>query len=132
MIEASRYLLDTTVLVDSSKGREPARSWVGSVTRSTADISVSTVTIAEFFAGTLPGERGRAERLFDEPIAWPVTTEIAIRAGVYRYDYARRGRTILTPDALIAATAVVAGAVLVTTNVKDFPMPEVQLLRLGA
>ena len=51
-------------------------------------------------------------------------------AGVFRYDFARRGRTILTPDALVAATAAVVDAILVTDNVKDSPMPEVRTIQL--
>lgn len=128
---ATGYVLDTTVLIDSSKGREPARSWIANVVRSAAEVGVSTVTIAEYFSGTPPPERGRAERLFAELTVWPVTAEIAIRAGIYRYDFGRRGLTRLTPDALIAATAVSVGATLVTNNVKDFPMPDVNLLRIG-
>ena len=60
-----------------------------------------------------------------------VTKEIAILAGIFRYDLARQGRTILIPDALIAATAVATAATLVTANVKDFPLTEVKAIRLS-
>ena len=40
------------------------------------------------------------------------------------------GRTMLTADAVIAATAAAVGATLVTDNIKDFPMPEIKTMRL--
>jgi predicted nucleic acid-binding protein len=55
-----------------------------------------------------------------------------VLAGVFRYDLARQGRTLQISDALTAATAVVTGSTLVTTNVKDYPMPNLRLLRLGS
>lgn len=96
-----------------------------------ADVGVCGVVVTEFFAGLRPDQRlGWAS--FTERLAfWDVTPQIAIQAGVYRYIYARRGTTLATTDALIAAIAVSVGATLVTGNVKDFPMTELSLLPTG-
>jgi predicted nucleic acid-binding protein len=56
---------------------------------------------------------------------------VARHTGIYRYEYARRGQTILTAAALIAATAAAVGATLVTDNVKHFPMAEIKIMRLA-
>jgi predicted nucleic acid-binding protein len=57
------------------------------------------------------------------------TTESAAKqAGVWRYAYARQGRQIAITDALIAATAYLNQATIVTGNIRDYPMPEVSLL----
>jgi len=124
---ASRYLLDTTILVDLSRDREPVASWLRAVTAGPDEIGLSTV-VAEFFAGLRPDVRPRWERFTEALVHWDVTREIAIRAGVYRYEFARGGCALHIPDALIAATAATVGAVLVTDNVKDFPMRDVQTL----
>ncbi len=55
--------------------------------------------------------------------------EAARRAGRYQARFAARGRTIHTPDALIAGTARAHGAVLVTHNVSDFPMHDIRVER---
>jgi predicted nucleic acid-binding protein len=128
---AAPYLLDTTVLVDVSREREPAANWTRSLLRGASVVGVSTVSVAEFFAGLPPAERSAWETFLGDLERWEVTTEIAVRAGSLRYDYSRRGRTILIPDAIIAATAIAVGAVLVTSNVKHFSIPELVLIEPG-
>jgi len=129
---ADRYLLDTTVLGDASKNREPVRSRVDDLLSGPSEVGVSAVNVAEFIAGVRPEDRPEAETYLDGLVHWGVTREIAVQAGRYRYAYARQGQTILIPDALIAATARVLGATLVTNNVKDFPMPALAVERLGS
>lgn len=126
----TRYLLDTTVLIDVSKHREAVESRVLELLEGPDEVGVSVVNVAELFSGLRPESRHEALLLLDELEVWPVTREVAERAGDYRYGFARQGRTILLPDALVAATASVLGAVLLTNNVKDFRMPDVEVVRL--
>jgi predicted nucleic acid-binding protein len=125
-----RYLLDTTVLIEASRLREPALSWLREALRKSDEVGVCAVIVAEFFAGLRPDERPRWETFVAELTYWASTREMARQAGIYRYTYARLGRTIQTADALIAATAAAVGATLVTDNIKDFPMPEIKTTRL--
>lgn len=53
--------------------------------------------------------------------------EAARRAGRYQAAWAARGRTIQTADALIAGTARVHGAILLTHNTDDFPMRDIRI-----
>lgn len=129
MTDGGPYLLDTTVLIDLSREREPTASWTRELLRGPHVVGVSTVNVAEWFAGLRPAERARWARFVDELQYWEITPAVAIRAGILRYDYARLGRTILIPDALVAATAEAVGAILVTGNVKHFPMPELTVRR---
>ncbi|HEX5499235.1 MAG TPA: type II toxin-antitoxin system VapC family toxin [Thermomicrobiales bacterium] len=123
-------MLDSTVLIDAGRRREPALSWFQDALRRPDEIGVSAITIAEFFSGLRPPQRNEWQTLLEDVTHWDVTRAIAIQAGIFCYDFARRGRTIFTPDALIAATAVIGGAALVTANVRDFPMPEIEIIRL--
>ncbi|MGD0634831.1 MAG: type II toxin-antitoxin system VapC family toxin [Beijerinckiaceae bacterium] len=52
--------------------------------------------------------------------ALPVDVSVAETAGRLRAFEKKQGRVLTVADALIAATAVVKGAVLVTRNTKDF------------
>lgn len=103
----SGLLLDTDVLVDSFRGAHTLdvgreRAWYSVVTR------------CELFAG---------ERVNEElvRITLSVFTEIAIdREVAERAGRIRRSSGIRTPDALIAATAMLHGLQVVTRNRRDF------------
>ena len=56
--------------------------------------------------------------------------EIAEQAGIWRQEYKSKGQSLGTPDTVIAATAYLSDFLLVTNNVKDYPMPELKLLRV--
>ena len=126
-----RYLFDTTVLIDISKGQEPASSRIQALIDAGHELGVCAVPLAEFFSGIPPEDRSRAEADLRPFRYWDMTWEIAVQAGGFRYAYARLGQAISAPDALIAATAIALDAILVTNNVRYFPMPELRLLRIG-
>lgn len=88
-------------------------------------LGTTCVNIAEVVRGLRPKERKAAAALLDRLDFLETTHEAARRAGRYQADFQRRGRTIHTADALIAGTARVHGAILVTDNLGDFPMSDV-------
>lgn len=96
------------------------------VTRGDA-LGTTCVNLAEVEAGLRPRECPRAEALVNRLRFMPTDGEAAHRAGRYQAEWARRGRTIHTPDALVAGTARVHGAVLVTHNTSDFPMRDIRI-----
>src|SRR5437867_5549690 len=109
-------LLDTDVLVDSLRGArqlivgdEPA--WY------------SVVTLCELFAGDDTDE-DVVRAMLSPFIVIGLGRVIAEQAGRIR-----RASHIRTPDALIAATALVHGLVMVTRNRRDFGRVEGLLLR---
>lgn len=53
--------------------------------------------------------------------------EAAVRAGRYQAAFQKRGQTIHTADALVAGTARAHGAILLTDNVRDFPMTDIKV-----
>ena len=119
-----------TVIIDVSRGREPALSRVQALIDAGEELGICAINLTEFFAGLRPEERPGAKDFVDRLRFWHMTGDIAIQAGIYRYAYARLGQTISTPDSLVA-TAIALDAIPVTNNVRHFPMPELRLLRLG-
>ena len=95
-------------------------------------LGTTCVNIAEIERGLRPAERKRAQVLLDRLAFFDTTREAATRAGRYQADWARRGRTLHTPDARIAGTARAHGAVLVTDNLDDFPMRDIRVESLAA
>lgn len=127
-----RLLLDTTVLIDLSKNFGDVLTSLNAVVASGGILGVCAISVAEFLAGVPAPQRGRWERWIADFEYWDISREAAVLAGVFRFDLARQGRALQIPDALMAATAVVTDSILVTNNIKDYPMLNLRLLRLGS
>jgi tRNA(fMet)-specific endonuclease VapC len=125
----SKYLLDTTVLIDHLRGRQPVVEFVNGLARAANELGVCPIIVAQLYSGLNDKHRIIAEKLIDNLEFWEATRETAQIAGGYRYAFARKGVTLATTDALVAAIAVAHGATLVTANAKDYPMSELDLLQ---
>ncbi len=100
-------LFDTDVFIDHLRGARRLQPLYGR-------LAYSAVTRCELFAGRHIDEEVVRHLLapFDEV---PVDREVAERAGRIR-----RESGVRTPDALVAASALIEGCTLVTNNVKDY------------
>ena len=106
-------LFDTNILIDHLNG----------VTKATREIqrsqnpAISMITWIEVMTGAKTQNEEVILRAFLANFqVLPITSPVAERAALNR-----RQKRIKMPDAIILATAEVAGRVLVTRNVKDFP-----------
>ena len=120
-------LLDTNILVLAIRGRPIALSLLEELYRQQRSGYISTVTRAELLAGMHPHEAERTMALLESLITLSVDSTVADLAGRLMYRYARQGITLALADTLIAATAIVHNLTLATTNVKHFPVPELEL-----
>jgi len=112
-------LLDTDVLIDYLRDRTEAVDYLESLTPS---LLVSAVTVAELYAGVRDGdERNVLDEFIQSFQVVPLDNQIAVTAGLIRRDYGKSHGTGLA-DAIIAATAQIQNANLVTLNRKHFPM----------
>ena len=97
------------------------RRWSSSITRAVGP-TVSAVTAAELFAGArTTTEQRRLEELLQQLVVHDLDLEVARLGGACRRRYGQ-SHGVLIPDALIAATAELHGARLVTRNARHFPM----------
>ena len=106
-----KALLDTCILIDHLNGVPEARD---EIARHEAPL-ISVVTWMEVMVGARP-ELEPATRAFLAGFA-QVPLDRAVAEAAVRL---RRDRRIRLPDAIIAASAAVAGAALVTRNTRDF------------
>lgn len=121
-----RCLIDTDVMIDHLRGEEKARDFLKMSKAEEADILYSVITKAELYSGVRPKEEGNLAGLLSSMEEVKIDGEIAEAAGRYRKKfYASHG--LLLPDALIAASAKKAEAVLVTLNKKHYPMKDVKI-----
>lgn len=116
---AALIILDTTVLVDHLRGFEPARAFLRSLSAIPACSEISRV---ELMRGIRHPEIRATERLMATIDWFPVDEAIARRAGELGRRFRRSHGSISGADLVIAATAQLIGAELVTSNVRDYPM----------
>jgi predicted nucleic acid-binding protein len=92
------------------------------------ELGVCAINVAEFYSGVPEDARDLWDEFFASIGYWHITQDIARRAGLLRHEYSQIGRALSTTDTLIAAVAETNGSVIVTNNVKDYPMPNLSIL----
>lgn len=123
-------LLDTSVVIDVLKNRLGRRNFLNQLTDKGTMLASCAITIAEVYAGMRPSEADITAEVLGELRFYEITPAAARLGGELKAAWAKRGLTLSLTDTLIAAVALENGIALATDNVKDFPMPELQLLPL--
>jgi predicted nucleic acid-binding protein len=121
------YLLDTGILIRHLRNRAGYHELVRRLNQ-TGDLSLSAFTRVEILRGMREHERERTVGLLDSFITQVIDRATADQAGEWIRAWQARGIILGGPDAVIAASALQAGAALVTTNARHFPMPELTVL----
>jgi hypothetical protein len=119
-------LFDTDVLIEHLKGNTRATDLLLQAS-SAGQAACSVLTRFELLAGMRSNERSEIRLLLDSLTNLEASVEVATRAGELARTHRRSHHGISSIDYLIAATAEVHGADLLTQNVKHFPMfPELE------
>ena len=114
-------LVDTSILIDFLRGDADALTLLEQERRAGV-LLASEITRLEILAGMRADEED-ATRALLSALSWhPVDSEIAETAGELGRRWLPSHRGIDSADLAIAATAIHAGAILLTRNVKHFPM----------
>jgi predicted nucleic acid-binding protein len=115
-------LVDTTIAVDHLRGIPAAVELLTGLTDAGEDLIASELVRFELSAGVRNKERTALEE-FCSALRWvQVTEDVARVAGQLARRYRKSHSGIGAVDYLIAATAIVIDADLLTTNVRHFPM----------
>ena len=117
-------LIDTTVAVDYLRGLPAAVEFLQETLRSGEDVGASELVRFELIAGARSGELESLDRFLSALMFVPVDADVAHAGGLLAREHRRSHSGIDDVDYLIAATALVVGADLLTTNVRHFPMIE--------
>lgn len=116
---AKMILLDTDVLIDFFRGYGKA---VGLVNKYNARIILSSIVVAELFAGVKGDmEQAALQNFVSLFRVVPIDTEIGKAGGLYKRDYGKSHGVGLA-DTILAATAEAENAELKTLNTKHYPM----------
>jgi len=121
----SGFAFDASIVTDALLGFEPAREEIVRALDVGSRAWVSRVVWIEVLSKGSTEALRRAERLLSGFSVDEIDAEIASRAAALRRERPR----LKSPDAIILASAMVRGRVLVTRNTKDFParMPGIRV-----
>lgn len=125
------YLLDTSVIIDAINGKRNRPQLLDGLVMAGHTLACCPINVTEVYAGMRPHEEPATERLVGSLALLSITFAIARMAGLLKRDFGKRGRVLTVPDCTIAAVAIHYGVPLITDNVKDFPMKELRVERLG-
>ena len=124
-LDVANYLLDTTVLIDYLRGAPGTVTVVKDLARAGHVLGCCCVNVTEVYSGLRGKEYAAAKRLLESLRYFDVPFAIARRAGEFRNQYALEGITLSTSDTIVAAVAEAEDAVLLTGNVRHYPMVDV-------
>lgn len=111
------YTLDTNAIIYYLSGQDAAYEQLKSIFASNATLYLSAISEIELLSlpSLRPDEFLGIGRFTNRLVSVPVDSRVARIASTIR-----RRASIKTPDAAIAATALMTGTTLLTRNVRDF------------
>ena len=122
-----RYVLDTTVLIDHSKGRPGIAELLASLFAETGDLYTCDVVVAEALTGGDDLQRATIESLIRALEYVSTSPDAAVWAADSRRRRGAFGPRSLA-DAIIAGVAWFNDATVVTRNPADFEVQGVRVL----
>jgi len=115
-------LLDTSVCADHLLARPQAVELLDGLLAGGEELASSELVRFELLAGTRPAEQAALDA-FQAAVLWlPVTEAVARLAADLARRFRTSGASTDATDYLLAATAMVAGAELLTLDAGHFPM----------
>lgn len=115
-------LIDTTVLIDLSRGDQIAADYVDNERKAGTALSISIVSAMELVVGCRNNaEVAKAQKLLAKYSTMPISPLISQRAFDLIVAYTK-SHGLQVPDALIAATALVEALELMSDNDRHFRM----------
>ncbi len=121
------YILDSDIIIWILKGDSAIIKSVRTLTSGKV-LCISALTVTEIYKNIFPSEISKTETLFDKLAIIDVNREIAKDAGYYWQEYCKQFKSISLADCIIASTAKMYKATLLTLNTRHFPMKDIRVI----
>ena len=125
-IKNKSILIDSDVIIDHLRGIGNFGKIINNTSNNKCHISV--ISIVEVYSNLFPNEYKVVEMLLSELKIVNLDMIISKLAGNYRMIF-YKSHSLKIPDAVIAATAKFTNTILVTKNLKHFPMNDIQIIK---
>jgi len=124
------YLLDTSVIIDALNGKRNRDQLFKELLQQGHLLACCPINVTEVYAGLRSHEDNRTRELLESLQYFPLTWPVARLAGLLKLDYGRKGITLATTAATMAAVAIHHQLTLITDNLKHYPMRELSIYPL--
>jgi len=121
------YLLDSSVIIDAINGKRQRDQLLVELVQQGHVLACCAINVTEVCAGMRTHEEARTFELLQSLKYYSVEWPVARLAGLLKRDYSRKGTTLAVTDVTIAAIAVYHDLILMTDNLKHYPMKELNL-----
>ena len=121
------HLLDTDILIWLTRSN-PQTLKILDFLKNKAPTHISTVTIAEIYKNIYPSEIIDTDEVIYNHIILPLDDQTAKQAGLYWRDYHPKLKELSITDCMIAATAKKYDLILLSTNTRHLPMPDIKVI----
>lgn len=121
------FLLDADIIIWVSRRKEKIIEELKKLIGEEI-VGVSTITIAEIYAGIRPLEMQEMAQFLNKLVTISVSRSIAEQGGLLWQEHRIKFKKISLADCIVAATANDQKATLVTLNTKHFPMSDIKIL----
>ena len=124
------YLLDTSVIIDALNGKRNRDQLFNQLLQQGHLLACCSINVTEVYAGVRSHEETQTRELLESLQYFPVIWPVARLAGLLKRDYSRKGVTLATTDVTVAAVAIYHQLILITDNLKHYPMKELSVYPL--
>lgn len=124
------YLLDTSVIIDVLNGKRNRDALLKGLLSQGDLLACCAINVSETYAGMRPKEEPKTQALLQSLDYYEITWDVAKQAGLLKGAYSKKGQTLSLSDTTIAAVALEYDLMLITDNVKHYPMPQLKLHKL--
>jgi tRNA(fMet)-specific endonuclease VapC len=124
------FLLDTSVIIDALNNKRGRPDLLLELLNDGHLLACCPINVTEVYAGLRPKEEAATEAFLASLQYFPITLPAARSAGELKREHRRTGITLNLGDVIIAAVALSNHLILLTDNVKDFPMKDLSLYPL--
>lgn len=118
------YLFDTTAIIDYLRDKSGVPELLEKFCREGGLLCCSPINIVEVYTGMKNKEKTATDEFLNSLECYDINREIVNLAGNLKKEYSKKGITLSTSDVLIAATSIKKHLMLVTNNVRHFPIVE--------
>ena len=117
-------LLDSTVLIDLSRGNEDAIYFIDTLRKNNQEAAISIISSMELIIGCRnKGEVNKTLKFLGDYSVIDISIPVSKKAYQLIIEYSK-SHGLVIPDAIIAATALESSLTLATSNVRHFDIIE--------